>query len=79
MNGSCGLADRLTDKRVPTGHGSDRIRAPFAACSFLRGVDHTAETLSRKNRTFYRDTRAEADSEMLKAWKTKFEAEARNA
>jgi hypothetical protein len=32
-----------------------------------------------ENRTFNGDTRAEADSEMLKAWKTKFEAEARNA
>jgi hypothetical protein len=37
MNGSCGLADRLTDERVPTGHRNDRIRAPFAASSFLRG------------------------------------------
>jgi hypothetical protein len=32
-----------------------------------------------ENRTFNGDARAEADSEMLKAWKTKFEAEARNA
>jgi hypothetical protein len=35
--------------------------------------------LISENRTSYGDARAGADSEMLKAWKTKFEAEARNA